>query len=452
VQQIGNWPLRIADNRRMPKSHTLRLLPWLAATLLMASPPLHAADATASTPATAPSAAAQSMITVLRAQRLLAAPDAAPVDDAVVLMRGGRILAAGARADVAVPEGARDLGCSGGVVTAGFQNSHAHFTGSAWSGAATRDAASLSAALTEMLLRHGVTTVVDTSSDPRDVLPLRERIRSGALPGPRILTVGAALYPPDGLPFYLAFLPKPVRDALPQPASPEEAVAVVRSNLAAGADGTKLFIATPQADRSVRAMPAAVARAAADETHRQGKLVMAHPTNIDGLRGALAAGVDVLVHTTLGMPDPWPTPLVAELVARKTSLVPTLKLWYFELAKTSLPQPVRQALVEATQQQLKQYADAGGQVLFGTDVGYMTDFDPTDEYRLMAGAGLTPRQILASLTTAPAARWNETAQRGRIAAGQDADLVVLGSDPLADAARFSDVRCTIRGGALLYSR
>jgi imidazolonepropionase-like amidohydrolase len=431
----------------MSPSPRLRLLPWLAATLLVSSPPLHAADAPASTPTTSPSGA-----TVLRAQRLLADPDAAPIDDAVVLMRGGRILAAGARADVAVPEGARDLGCSGGVVTAGFQNSHAHFTGPAWAGAATRDAASLSAALAEMLLRHGVTTVVDTSSDPRDVLPLRERIRSGALPGPRILTVGTGMFPPDGLPFYLAFLPKPVRDVLPQPASPEAALAVVRANLAAGADGTKLFVATPQADRSVRLMPPAIARAAADETHRQGKLVMVHPTNVDGLSGALAAGADVLLHTTLSTPEPWPAPLVSQLVANKTSLVPTLKLWYFELAKTNFPQTVRQTMVEATQRQLKQYADAGGQVLFGTDVGYMTDFDPTDEYRLMAGAGLTPRQILASLTTAPAARWNETAQRGRIAAGQDADLVVLGSDPLADAARFADVRCTIRGGALLYSR
>ena len=46
-------------------------------------------------------------------------------------------------------------------------------------------------------------------------------------------------------------------------------------------------------------------------------------------------------------------------------------------------------------------------MLFGTDVGYMHDYDPTDEYVLMAKAGMSPAQILESLTTAPAARWKE---------------------------------------------
>ena len=132
--------------------------------------------------------------------------------------------------------------------------------------------------------------------------------------------------------------------------------------------------------------------------------------------------------------------------------MPTLKLWHFELDKGGVPPGVQLRLVAATQAQLKQYADAGGQILFGTDVGYMTDHDPADEYRLMAGAGLTPAQILASLTTAPAARWNEGERRGRVAAGQDADLVVLGGDPLADTKRFADVRCTIRGGEVLYAK
>ena len=95
------------------------------------------------------------------------------------------------------------------------------------------------------------------------------------------------------------------------------------------------------------------------------------------------------------------------------------------------------------------FSKAGGQVLFGTDVGYMTDYDPTEEYQLMARA-LTPMQILASLTTAPAARWKEEAQRGRVAEGMDADLVVLEGDPAADAANFAKVRCTIRGGQLIY--
>ena len=116
-----------------------------------------------------------------------------------------------------------------------------------------------------------------------------------------------------------------------------------------------------------------------------------------------------------------------------------------------MPPPVQQRLVTATQQQLKQYADAGGQILFGTDVGYMHEFDPTDEYVLMAKAGLSAMDILASLTTAPAERWNEAAQRGRIAPGLAADLVVLAADPADDVRNFAKVRCVFRAGKLVYA-
>jgi imidazolonepropionase-like amidohydrolase len=63
---------------------------------------------------------------------------------------------------------------------------------------------------------------------------------------------------------------------------------------------------------------------------------------------------------------------------------------------------------------------------------------------------LMPMQILASLTTTPAARWKEGASRGRVAAGQDADLVVLEADPAENAAHFAGVRCTIRAGQSIF--
>ncbi len=92
------------------------------------------------------------------------------------------------------------------------------------------------------------------------------------------------------------------------------------------------------------------------------------------------------------------------------------------------------------------YQRMGGQILFGTDVGYLTDYDPAKEYELMARAGLSPMQILASLTTAPAERFGESNKRGRIAVGMDADLVVLEGDPAEDVSNFSKVRITYRAG------
>ena len=99
-------------------------------------------------------------------------------------------------------------------------------------------------------------------------------------------------------------------------------------------------------------------------------------------------------------------------------------------------------------EELRAFKAAGGQVLFGTDVGYMHDYDPTDEYVLMAKAGMTPGQILESLTTAPAARWKEEKRRGQVAPGFAADLVVLAADPAEDVRNFAKVQCVFRGGTL----
>jgi len=101
--------------------------------------------------------------------------------------------------------------------------------------------------------------------------------------------------------------------------------------------------------------------------------------------------------------------------------------------------------------QLRAFSAAGGQILFGTDVGYIEQFDTSEEFAWMSRAGLTFQQILASLTTNPAQRFGTAARRGRIAAGMDADLVVLSADPAQDAAAFSKVRYTIVSGKLVYS-
>jgi imidazolonepropionase-like amidohydrolase len=159
------------------------------------------------------------------------------------------------------------------------------------------------------------------------------------------------------------------------------------------------------------------------------------------------------VHTTID-PDPsvWPAALVQRMVAQHVSVVPTLQLWGYELAKAHAPHDVSERIIKTAEVQLAAFLAAGGQVLFGTDAGYMTDHDPTEEYVRMAEAGLTPMQILASLTTAPAARWNASERRGRIADHLAADLVVLDGDPAADVTRFAQVRCAIRAGKTVYRR
>jgi imidazolonepropionase-like amidohydrolase len=396
-----------------------------------------------------PSAAADSLL--IPADKIYTSPDSPPRLNGAVLVRGGRIASvADERSRIAIPEGTQTSECRG-VVVAGFQNSHVHLMGAAFDGAAARPATEVEQAVESMLTRYGFTTVFDTGSDLANTLAIRARIDKGELRGPRILTAGWPLYPTDGIPFYLRDLPRHVLDQLQQPANPAEARADVRKNLDAGADGTKLFVHTSPDGKSPRFMSLEIARAAVKETHARGKLVLAHPTSVEGIRGALATGVDVIVHTTLGERVPWDAALTREMVARKMSVVPTFQLWPYELAKQNVPQEVIDRLVGATLQQLKAFKAAGGQILFGTDVGYMSEFDPTAEYVFMAKAGLSPMEILASLTTAPAERWKESARRGRVESGMDADLVVLAADPSEDVKSFANVRCVFRAGKLVYA-
>lgn len=68
----------------------------------------------------------------------------------------------------------------------------------------------------------------------------------------------------------------------------------------------------------------------------------------------------------------------------------------------------------------------------------------------MAESGMSFRQILASLTTAPAERFGESRQLGRVAAGLAADLVVLKDDPAKNIRALTEVQYTLRDGKIIY--
>src|SRR3569623_1999660 len=385
---------------------------------------------------------------VLTAQRIYTTPEAPTIDNGWVEVSGGTIVAVGSGAP---PDARHDDACSGGVITAGFHNSHVHFTAPVFAGNARKAPAALEPAIAELTTKWGFTTVTDTASNPLDTAALRDRILRGELRGPKILTVGGGLY--ADIPFYLRDLPPAELASLPQPKTAAEARAAVRAMLALGADGTTLFLATPQGHGVIHRMPPEVAAAAVEEAHRAGKLVMVHPTDPEGVTEAANAGVDIVVHTTID-PDPsiWSPELVTQLVTKHVALVPTLKLWPYELAKRQAAQDEVEKVETSALHQLAAILTAGGRVLFGTDAGYMTDLDPTDEYAWMAKRGMTPMQILASLTTNPAAEWNATTTRGRVAEKLAADLVVLDGDPATDVKRFAAVKCTIRAGTTVYRR
>ena len=380
-------------------------------------------------------------VLALEGVRLYATPDAAALAGATILIRDGRIAAIGEQ--VAVPADATVITCTGCVVTAGFWNTHVHFTERKWSGAERLPASQLEAQIKDMLTSRGFTTVVDTGSNLRDTIPLRRRIEHGELAGPKIYTAGAAQYPPNGIPYYLRdSLPAWLLWFLPQPATPAAAAKDEERNIAAGADILKLFTGSYVARGHVLPMPLANAQAAVAGAHAHGQLAFAHESNAEGVRIALESGVDVLAHaadSAEGVDDA----LLAALVARHMAMIPTLKM--FATTVTTNP-----AYLDPIYHQVRRFHELGGELLFGTDVGYMRDYTTAGEFAELVQSGLTGRDILRMLTTAPASRFGVSADKGAIEVGKSGDLTVLNGDPIEDPNQFAAVRMTIRAGRMLW--
>jgi len=380
---------------------------------------------------------------------VLPSPTGRPIANGAVLVEEGRVLAVGPAANVLVPDGAERIDGRGMTLVAGFWNCHVHFTGEAFLGAASAPRERLAQAVEGMLTRYGFVAVVDAGSYLPDTVALRERIERGELKGPRILTAGEGIFPKGALPIYLRkALPPEVVERLPQPTTPAEARADVQRNLAGGADATKLFTGTWLGGAATGLMPLDIVRAAAEATHQAGKPVLAHPQMRAGLLAALDGGVDVLMHTT---PDGtrWEPELVSRLVAAHLGLVPTLQLWGIEGRKAGMGAARLESFIQEEVAQLRVFAAAGGEVLFGTDVGYHDAFDTGEELVRMAQAGMGWREILASLTTAPARRFGGGGG-GLVLPGQPADLVLFRGDPVRDPRAFSRVVLTLRSGRVLY--
>jgi len=392
--------------------------------------------------AVASGTAASAQTLVLRGGSVYASPDAAPLPDAVVVVSGGVISAVGNASDVQIPPDARVIDCAGKTVVAGFWNSHVHFTEAVWKSAADGPAAPLTAHMQEMLTRWGFTTVWDLGSDPADALPLRRRVNAGEVLGPNIFLLGS-IFPKDGHPAYL-----PAEMTLPETADPDVSAQLARSYLGMGLDGIKLFTGSYKGeDKPVVNMDVAVAKAAVDVAHAQAKPVFAHPQNKAGVDTVIAAGVDVMAHTT---PSPGFIQYTSEQLARfksqGTALIPTLSLF----TTVVLDPNVTARIIDATVNQLRQFSENGGAVLFGTDIGFIKIYDTTLEYELMHRA-LSERQVLASLTTNPA-QYFKAAKKGRVERGFDGDLVVLDGDPMADIRNLAKVAYTIRAGQIIYQK
>jgi imidazolonepropionase-like amidohydrolase len=363
-------------------------------------------------------------------------PNAPARRDVTVVISHGVIAVIGEH--LRIPKDIETISCEGCVVLAGFWNAHVHFMEPKWDDATNQPADKLTRQMSEMLTYSGFTTVVDTGSDGENTVALRRRVESGEVLGPRILTAGIPLFPAHALPYYLADIPADFKAKMAQPKTAADAVTIVDKNRAAGYDIVKLFTGSIVSPDHITPMQVPIARAAVDEAHRYRQLVFSHTSNLEGTKVAIDAGVDVLAHTperTFGFDEA----MLRRMIAQHMTIIPTLKLFS------------RDDNIADIRGLDYQFHQLGGRLVYGTDTGFLPDYDQSEEFRQLMQAGFGFRDVLAMLTTAPAELFHLSQREGKVMPGMRGDLTILSEDPASGHLEaFTKVRYTIRGGNVIW--
>jgi imidazolonepropionase-like amidohydrolase len=384
--------------------------------------------------------------------RLIDGTGRAAIERATLLVRDGRVEAAGPTADVAVPAGAARIDLSGKTIVPGLINAHAHVNAADESTRPVRD--QLLAQL-RLYADYGVTTAFVLGSTPAEVdegLLLRDE--QGHTPSPAL---GAAAL--DRARLYV-FSPS-IRDAR----TPEEARQRVNRYADMKVDGIKIHINGNPSDMTPEVYGALI-----DQAHKRGLRVAAHLYYEKDAWGLLKAGVDLFAHSVRDKDID--SAMLAELKRRNVGYIPTLTRdlsifvyettppfftdpfflrnvadYRAEMTRLSDPalqertrtnpqaQTIKKALEQASRN-VKILADAGIPMAMGTDTGagegrWQGYFEHV-ELELMVKAGLTPMQALVAATGGAARTMKLDGQLGTLQAGRWADLLVLSANPLTD--------------------
>lgn len=311
--------------------------------------------------------------------------------------------------------------------------------------------------------RYGVTTVTSLGMNSDAFATIRAEVRNDPTLGAQLYGAGAGIGAVAGAP--PAQIMGLANDPVARPATAEDARAAVRAQKAAGVDLIKLWV--DDLGGRFPMMAPAIYRAAIDEAHRVDLRVAAHIHDQAQAADLVDAGVDIIAH---GIRDEAVSPALAQAMKDKgVWYIPTVNIdeanyLYAEnpawletpFLRDALPAavaarwrdpqwqaqqlaganiPAARKSVETNLRNLRTLHEAGVSIGFGTDSGAMPQrvigFAEHRELELMTQAGFIPAQAL-TVATADAARLQRLEDRGRVAAGLRADLLVLDADPLQD--------------------
>lgn len=439
--------------------------------------------------------------TALRGVTVIDGTGAEPLRNATVIITGDRIATVGPRASVRVPAGARVLDLPGRTLVPGFVDMHAHVAlGPVYGPLKPGDPAlrtesdSLGSILMlRRLLEWGVTTVRNPAGPTREAVALRDAVRAGRLPGPRIFTAGSVL---DGI---------EAPGGLVETVKSDSALrAAIRGQAAAGVDYIKLYAG----------LPPALIRAGVDEAHKQGKKAIGHLA-LTTWTDAARAGIDGIVHIVAGSPLLLPPArraaylkgftgtqfmyrwfeqldlqaaeidtAITELVRHKVVLDPTL-VTFEAMFRGNDPAIIASSDLATTPAALlrnwredfqlsagwseKDFAEATAawptvlkftRLLYDRGVFLTVGSDTPNpwaapgasfhrELELYVNAGIPALQVLRMATESGAKALGIESQVGTIQAGQLADLVLLEADPLADIRNTRRIGWVMQSGKIL---
>lgn len=308
---------------------------------------------------------------------------------------------------------AYDVDGAGGWLLPGLVDAHVHVT---------------SPADLELFAAHGITTVLDMAT--HDAARLRQR--RDAVGGTDLRTAGPCASAPGGV--HTRMMGFHVDSAV---SGPEDAARFVARRRDDGSDYVKIIVEPPQAPA---ALDAETVSALVTAAHAAGLATIAHASGYAATALAVRAGVDVVTHTPLdrALDDE----IISAMSAAGTVSVPTLTMMcaVSHLPETSPAHRPGMSYASASDSVTRLHS-SGVRVLAGTDAntapGSIANVAPGESLHAELGrlveAGLTPTEALTCATAAPSGAFG-LHDRGRIAPGRRADLVLVDGDPTADVA------------------
>ena len=391
---------------------------------------------------------------ILRGATLIDGSGAPPVRDRAVVVderRIGAILTDRGPHDEAV----LDLG--GLTLLPGLINCHVHLclSGEADPSRTLTDetyAATVVSAVVRArrTVEAGVTTVRDLGGREYAELAVRDAVRAGVIPGPRVLCAGRAICITGGHGWRLLGRQADGADDLRR---------AVREQLRAGADVIKLVatggVMTPGVDPRAAQLTLDELRAGVDEAHRARRRAAAHAMADEGVAWCLDAGIDTIEHGVF-----LTEALATRMAEQGTALVPTLIAPHAIVeggVAAGIPEfavkkslALRERHLEAFRLALR----AGVAIAAGTDAGTPLNLHGSivPELALMAGAGMEPLHALRAATSEAARVLGIETETGSIAPGLAADLIAVEGDPATDLKALDALRLVIADGRTVLNR